>query len=73
MTGAMMTKRAQQPGTGIDDAISGFLDEERPHLEVKRRREPEVVAAVIAFLCGDRAGFVNGSHYRVDAGSVATL
>ncbi|GAA3555714.1 SDR family oxidoreductase [Microlunatus spumicola] len=73
MTDAMMAKRADQRGTDVDEAISSFLDEERPHLELKRRGEPEEVAAVVAFLCSERASFVNGSNYRVDAGSVATI
>ena len=73
MTDAMMKKRADQRGTSKEEAISSFLDEERPYLELKRRGEPDEVAAVIAFLCSERASFVNGSNYRVDAGSVATL
>lgn len=73
MTDAMMQKRAQQEGTGIDEAIESFLDEERPYMELKRRGEPAEVAAVVAFLCSDRASFVNGSNYRVDSGSVATI
>jgi NAD(P)-dependent dehydrogenase (short-subunit alcohol dehydrogenase family) len=73
MTDAMMNKRAEQRGTSFDEAIESFLDEERPYLELRRRGEPEEVASVIAFLCSDRASFINGSNYRVDAGSVATL
>ncbi|RKR73398.1 SDR family NAD(P)-dependent oxidoreductase [Frondihabitans australicus] len=73
MTDAMMEKRAKQIGTSVDEAIVSFLDEKRPYMELKRRGEPEEVANVIAFLCSDRASFVNGSNYRVDSGSVATI
>ncbi len=73
MTDAMMDKRATQRGTDVAEAIDSFLSEERPYLELRRRGRPEEVADVIAFLCSDRASFVNGSNYRVDAGSVATI
>lgn len=73
MTDAMMHKRAGERGTSVDEAISSFLDEERPYMELKRRGEAEEVAAVIAFLCSDLASFVNGSNYRVDSGSIATI
>ena len=73
MTDAMMEKRAEQNGTSVKEAISSFLDEDRPYMELKRRGEPEEVANVIAFLCSDLASFVNGSNYRVDSGSVATI
>jgi len=73
MTDAMMDKRAKQLGTSFDEAIESFLDEERPYMELHRRGEPEEVANVVAFLCSDRASFVNGSNYRVDSGSVATI
>lgn len=73
MTDAMMQKRADERDTSTDEAIESFLDEERPYMELGRRGEPDEVASVIAFLCSARASFVNGSNYRVDAGSVATI
>jgi NAD(P)-dependent dehydrogenase (short-subunit alcohol dehydrogenase family) len=73
MTDAMMEKRADEKNTTVDVAIDTFLDEERPYMELKRRGEPNEVASVIAFLCSDLASFVNGSNYRVDSGSVATI
>jgi NAD(P)-dependent dehydrogenase (short-subunit alcohol dehydrogenase family) len=73
MTDAMMRKRAGENDTSIDEAIASFLAEERPHLTLGRRGEPEEVADVIVFLCSARAGFVNGSNWRVDAGSVAHI
>ena len=73
MTDAMMTKRAEELDVSFDEAVESFLDEERPFVELGRRGEPEEVASVVAFLCSDRASFVNGSEYRVDSGSVATI
>ena len=73
MTDAMMEKRAQKQGVSKEEAIDGFLDEERPHLVLHRRGRPEEVAAVIAFLCSEHASFVNGANYRVDGGSVQSL
>ena len=73
MTDAMMEKRARERGTDVDEAIESFLDEERPYMALKRRGEPEEVASVVAFLCSDRASFVNGANYRVDSGAVASI
>jgi NAD(P)-dependent dehydrogenase (short-subunit alcohol dehydrogenase family) len=73
MTDAMMDKRSKQLGTSFDEAVTSFLDEQRPYMELQRRGEPEEVANVVAFLCSELASFVNGSNYRVDSGSVATI
>jgi NAD(P)-dependent dehydrogenase (short-subunit alcohol dehydrogenase family) len=73
MTDAMMKDRAEKRGTTIEEAIESFLAEERPHIALKRRGKAEEVANVIAFLCSERASFVNGANYRVDAGSVASI
>jgi NAD(P)-dependent dehydrogenase (short-subunit alcohol dehydrogenase family) len=66
-------KRAAEKGTSFEDAIQSFLKEERPTLELRRRGEPEEVAAAILFLCSAQASFVNGANLRVDGGSVATM
>ncbi|GAB2910002.1 SDR family oxidoreductase [Rhodococcus aerolatus] len=73
MTDRMMSKRAEQLDVSVDEAIESFLDEDRPFMELKRRGQPDEVGAVVAFLCSERASFVNGSNYRVDSGSVATI
>ncbi|MEI4272804.1 SDR family oxidoreductase [Klenkia sp. LSe6-5] len=73
MTDTMMEKRADENGTSFDEAVESFLEEERPGMELGRRGRVEEVAAVIAFLCSERASFVNGSNYRVDSGSVQTI
>jgi NAD(P)-dependent dehydrogenase (short-subunit alcohol dehydrogenase family) len=73
MTDAMMTKRAQERGEGFDETIQTFLKAERPGMALGRRGEPDEVAAMILFLCSERASFVNGSNMRVDSGSVMTI
>ena len=73
MTDGMMEKRAKQRGTDMDEAIESFLEEERPHLELKRRGRPEEVAFITACMLSERASFVNGANYRIDGGSVQTI
>ncbi len=73
MTDAMMEQRADELGVSFDVAIEGFLEEERPHIELQRRGEADEVAPVIAMLCSERASFVVGANWRVDGGSVASI
>lgn len=73
MTDAMMEQRAKENNMSFDEAISTFLKEKRPHLELQRRGKAQEVAAVITFLCSQHSSFVVGANYRVDGGSVATM
>lgn len=73
MTDRMMEKRADQLGISFDEAIRSFLNDKRPYMTSQRRGKVAEVANVIAFLCSEKASFINGSEYRVDAGSVATI
>jgi 3-oxoacyl-[acyl-carrier protein] reductase len=73
MTDAMMDQRAEKMDTSKDEAISTFLKEKRPHLELQRRGKAQEVAAVIAFLCSQQSSYVVGANYRVDGGSVASI
>jgi 3-oxoacyl-[acyl-carrier protein] reductase len=73
MTNAMMRSRAAERGISIDEAVTSFLAENRPGIEVGRRGRVEEVAAVIAFLCSEHTSYVVGSNWRVDGGSVFTI
>lgn len=73
MTDQMMEERAKDLDVDFDEAVQSFLAEERPHLVLERRGQPNEVSAVIAFLCSDLASFVVGSNYRVDGGAVLAM
>lgn len=72
MTDAMMEQKAEERETSVEETVEWFLENKRPHIAVHRRGTTDEVASVIAFLCSERASFVNGSNYRVDGGSVET-
>jgi 3-oxoacyl-[acyl-carrier protein] reductase len=73
MTDKMMKKRANEMGMSVDAAIDSFLEEERPGMTLKRRGRADEVAAAVAFLCSQRASFINGAALRIDSGSVQTM
>ncbi len=73
MTNGMMEKRAKKLGVSKEEAIQSFLQEDRPHLVLKRRGQPEEVAFITACLLSERASFVTGSNYRIDGGAVQSL
>lgn len=73
MTNGMMDKLAEEKGLTREEAVKDFLDSERPYLSLKRRGQPEEVAALVALLCSERASFTNGSAWRADGGAVAAI
>jgi len=73
MTDAMMEELAEEKDTDIEGAVQWFLENKRPHIEVKRRGQPEEVAAVAALLLSPLSSYVNGANWRVDGGSVASV
>jgi NAD(P)-dependent dehydrogenase (short-subunit alcohol dehydrogenase family) len=69
----MMEESAKKQGISKKEMIQQFLDEKRPHIELKRPGKVEEVGPLVAFLCSDKASFIVGSNYRIDGGSVAVV
>lgn len=69
----MMQQAADEQGISRVEAIEQFLENNRPHIELERPGTIEEVGSIVAFLASDKASFINGSNYRVDGGSVASI
>jgi len=69
----MMEEAAEAEGEPVETVVDDFLEEDRPHIELGRPGRIAEVGPVVAFLCSERASFVNGANYRVDGGSVASV
>lgn len=69
----MMEQMADEEDISKDEAIETFLGNNRPHIEQKRAGTIEEVGSIVAFLASEKSSFINGSNYRVDGGSVASV
>lgn len=67
-----MKQEAEEKGVPFDDAVQQFLQENRPHIEVKRPGKPEEIASAVVYLASTQSSFINGANIRVDGGSVAS-
>lgn len=67
--GGLADQQAERSGTTRDEALEA-VGKGRP---LERLAEPEEIAAVIAFLCSDRASYVTGAAWSVDGGTVPII
>ena len=67
--GGLADQSAERSGKSRDDVLEG-VGKGRP---LGRLAEPEEIAAVIVFLCSDRASYVTGSAWSADGGTVPII
>ncbi|HJO06847.1 MAG TPA: glucose 1-dehydrogenase [Chloroflexota bacterium] len=60
------------PLAGGDDPEANYARSAAGHV-LKRIGEPEEVAALVLFLCGEQAGFITGANYVIDGGLTIKL
>ncbi|MDQ3874337.1 MAG: SDR family oxidoreductase [Actinomycetota bacterium] len=68
-SGGLADQQAERTGKGRDEVLESVAAG-RP---LNRLAEPEEIAAVIAFLCSDRARYVTGAAWSVDGGTVPII
>ena len=67
--GGLADQQAERSGTSRDEALAAVAAG-RP---IGRLAQPEEIAAVIVFLCSDRASFVTGAAWSADGGTVPII
>ena len=67
--GGLADQQAERSGKSRDDVLE-TVGKGRP---LGRLAEPQEIAAVVAFLCSDRASYVTGSAWSADGGTVPII
>lgn len=66
--GTILTERTRELAAARGESLEAALDKHAREIPVGRVGKPEELAAVIAFLCSERASFVTGASIVVDGG-----
>jgi 3-oxoacyl-[acyl-carrier protein] reductase len=67
--GGLADQASQRSGKSRDDVLAGVANG-RP---LGRMAEPEEIAAVVVFLCSERASYVTGAAWSADGGTVPII
>ena len=71
---AMIDRMAEREGfAGDEQARERFAIERMAPNPVGRAARTEEVAALVAFLASDRAGYIHGQNLRIDGGAVGIV
>jgi NAD(P)-dependent dehydrogenase (short-subunit alcohol dehydrogenase family) len=68
-----VTQLAEQQGLDFAGMERAFFETARPSSLLKRFATPDEVAAMIVYVCSDRASATNGAALRVDGGVVRSI
>ena len=70
----ILAKMAEKKSASFDDTVAELMSHQhRSKHALTRPAKTEEVASLVVFLASDQASYINGSNFRVDGGSVATL
>jgi 3-oxoacyl-[acyl-carrier protein] reductase len=70
-----ITVNSVAPATVITPTVSTFrnLEQRIQAVPLKRAGKPEALAATVAFLASDHAGFITGENIQLDGGQTRAL
>lgn len=68
----MVERLAKSSGISIDEALQGMM-EALGGIPMGRPAKPEEVAELVGFLVSPRAGYLSGTEYVIDGGTIRTI
>ena len=68
----MMERLAESSGSSVEEATQGVMNS-LGGIPMGRPAEPEEVAELVGFLVSPRAGYLTGTEYVIDGGTIPTI